>query len=43
MLKIMSLNKKPPKKQLTKLNLKMVDLENKLELFQQLFSKIEDN
>jgi hypothetical protein len=43
MLKLMSLNKKQPKKQLTKLNMKMEDLENKLELFQQLFAKLENN
>ena len=36
----MSLTKKPPKKQLTKLNMKMEDLESKLEQFQ---SKLDRN
>ena len=44
MLKIISLKKKPEKKvHLTKLNMKMEDLENKLELFQQMFSKFENS
>jgi len=44
MLKIFSHKKKPEKKvHLTKLNMKMEDLENKLVLFQQMFSKFENS
>lgn len=41
MIKLLSLKSKPKKIEINKLNTKMDDLQNKLEMFQQIFAKIE--
>lgn len=43
MIKLLNIKNKPQKFELNKLNVKMEDLENKLEMFQQMFAKIDPN